>query len=83
MSFAEWMEKSYNALSFVLALADKESIVILPGAGFDAPSWSVRVSLANLRYEAYEEIGKKMLETLETAFEDYSMIIKNKAISRW
>ena len=78
MSFAEWMEKSYNALSFVFALADKESIVILPGAGFDAPSWSVRVSLANLRYEAYEEIGKKMLETLETAFEDYNMTLNKK-----
>jgi aspartate 4-decarboxylase len=29
------------------------------------------VSLANLRFEAYEEIGKKMLETLEAANEDY------------
>ncbi len=72
-SFTEWMEKSYNALSFVFALADKESVVILPGAGFDAPSWSVRVSLANLRFEDYEKIGKKMLEILETAFEDYKI----------
>jgi aspartate 4-decarboxylase len=70
-SFADWMEKNYNALSFVFALADKESVVILPGGGFDAPNWSVRVSLANLRYQAYEDIGKKMLETLETAYEDY------------
>ena len=69
--FVEWMIKSYNALSFVFALADKESVVILPGAGFDAPSWSVRVSLANLRFEDYEEIGKKMLETLETAYIDF------------
>ena len=56
-SFADMDGKSYNALSFVFALADKESVVILPGAGFDAPSWSVRVSLANLRFEDYEEIG--------------------------
>jgi aspartate 4-decarboxylase len=70
-SFVEWMLKNYNALSFVFALADKESVVILPGAGFDAPSWSVRVSLANLRFEAYQKIGEKMLETLETAHEDY------------
>ena len=69
--FVEWMIKSYNALSFVFALSDKESVVILPGAGFDAPSWSVRVSLANLRFEDYEEIGKKMLETLETAYIDF------------
>jgi aspartate 4-decarboxylase len=70
-SFAKWMESNYNALSFVFALADKESVVILPGGGFDAPSWSVRVSLANLRFEDYEEIGIKMLETLDTAFVDY------------
>ena len=75
--FAEWMVKSYNALSFVFALADKESVVILPGSGFDAPSWSVRVSLANLKFEDYEVIGRKMLETLETAFEDYQINLKN------
>jgi len=72
-SFSEWMEENYNALSFVFALADKESVIILPGSGFDAPSWSVRVSLANLRFEAYEEIGKKMLETLDTAHKDYKI----------
>ena len=72
--FADWMIKNYNALAFVFALADKESVVILPGAGFDASSWSVRISLANLRYEAYIEIGEKMLEVLEAAHEDYSNI---------
>jgi aspartate 4-decarboxylase len=77
-SFAEWMIKSYNALSFVFALADKESVVILPGSGFDAPSWSVRISLANLKFEDYEVIGRKMLETLETAFEDYQINLKIK-----
>jgi aspartate 4-decarboxylase len=72
-SFANWMEQNYNSVSFVFALADKESVVILPGSGFDAPGWSVRVSLANLRYEAYEEIGKKMLETLDAAYNDYQL----------
>lgn len=72
-SFAQWMETNYNSVSFVFALADKESVVILPGSGFDAPSWSVRVSLANLRYEAYEEIGSKMLETLDAAYKDYEL----------
>ena len=76
-SFAVWMEKSYNALAFVFALADKESVVILPGAGFEAPSWSVRVSMANLPFEDYEKIGNKMLETLETAFENYKINLKN------
>ena len=70
------MVEKYNALAFVFALADKESVVLLPGAGFDASSWSVRISLANLPYEAYKEIAKKMLETLEAAFEDYQISTK-------
>jgi aspartate 4-decarboxylase len=69
--FADWMVKEYNALSFVFALAHKESVVILPGGGFDASSWSVRISLANLPIESYKEIGKKMLETLEAAYENF------------
>ena len=33
-------------------------IVLLNGGGFDAPDWSLRVSLANLPDEAYEDIGR-------------------------
>jgi len=32
--------------------------VLLNGGGFEAPDWSLRVSLANLPDEAYEEIGR-------------------------
>jgi aspartate 4-decarboxylase len=31
---------------------------LLNGGGFEAPNWSLRVSLANLPDEAYEEIGR-------------------------
>jgi aspartate 4-decarboxylase len=31
--------------------------VLLPGAGFDGPAWSVRVSLANLDDDCYLAIG--------------------------
>ena len=31
---------------------------LLNGGGFDAPDWSLRVSLANLDDEVYEEIGR-------------------------
>jgi aspartate 4-decarboxylase len=30
----------------------------LNGGGFEAPQWSLRVSLANLSDEAYEDIGR-------------------------
>jgi aspartate 4-decarboxylase len=42
----------------VFRLAESHGIVALNGGGFDAPDWSLRVSLANLSDEAYEEIGR-------------------------
>ena len=42
--FAKHLEETYTPLSFVFALAEQKSIVVLPGGGFDAPTWSVRVS---------------------------------------
>lgn len=71
-AFARWMEKTYNPLSFVFALSDLYSIVILPGAGFDMPPWSLRVSIANLRAKEYKIIGEKMSKLLETIYEHYT-----------
>jgi aspartate 4-decarboxylase len=39
-------------------LAESHGIVLLNGGGFSAPDWSLRVSLANLPDEAYEDIGR-------------------------
>jgi len=38
--------------------------VLLDGGGFDAPTMSVRVSLANLPDEAYEPIGRAIADLL-------------------
>jgi aspartate 4-decarboxylase len=70
-SFARWMEKTYNPLSFVFALADLYSIILLPGAGFDMPPWSIRVSIANLRAREYKFIGEKISKLLETIYNQY------------
>ncbi|MDQ1475138.1 MAG: aspartate 4-decarboxylase, partial [Actinomycetota bacterium] len=42
-------------------LACDTCIVLLPGAGFDGPAWSVRVSLANLDDDAYFTIGRQLV----------------------
>jgi aspartate 4-decarboxylase len=39
-------------------MAESHGIVLLNGGGFDAPEWSLRVSLANLPDETYEDIGR-------------------------
>ena len=43
------------------ARAERAS-VLLNGGGFDGPPWSVRVSLANLAEQEYENIGAFMKE---------------------
>jgi aspartate 4-decarboxylase len=48
----------------VVKLAEKKSIVLMDGGGFDAPNMSVRVSLANLPNSAYEAIGKGISDLL-------------------
>lgn len=55
--FAVWMKKNFEPVDPIFRLAEKGSVVLLNGGGFDGPEWSVRVSLANLRMDAYEQIG--------------------------
>lgn len=57
IAFATFVEGNYEPIDFVFRLAEQTSVVLLNGGGFDAPVWSVRVSLANLDDEAYEQIG--------------------------
>jgi len=47
-----------HPLDLAFRLAEDHGIVLLNGGGFEAPDWSLRVSLANLDDEAYEEIGR-------------------------
>jgi aspartate 4-decarboxylase len=54
----EYLKKNVHPLDLVFRLAEGHGIVALNGGGFDAPNWSLRVSLANLNDEVYEEIGR-------------------------
>ncbi|MEV0247894.1 bifunctional aspartate transaminase/aspartate 4-decarboxylase [Nocardia sp. NPDC050712] len=62
--FAKWLESEHEPVDPVFRLAEQGSIVLLNGGGFDGPQWSVRVSLANLRQEAYAEIGHWLREIM-------------------
>jgi len=53
-----WLKKHVHPLDLAFRLAEDHGIVLLNGSGFEAPNWSLRVSLANLDDEAYEEIGR-------------------------
>ncbi|HTC94369.1 MAG TPA: aspartate 4-decarboxylase [Terriglobales bacterium] len=54
----EYLKKNVHPLDLAFRLAEDHGIVLLNGGGFEAPNWSLRVSLANLPDEVYEEIGR-------------------------
>jgi aspartate 4-decarboxylase len=54
----EYLKKNVHPLDLAFRLAEDHGIVLLNGGGFEAPNWSLRVSLANLPDESYEDIGR-------------------------
>jgi aspartate 4-decarboxylase len=54
----DYLKKNVHPLDLAFRLAEDHGIVLLNGGGFEAPNWSLRVSLANLDDEVYEEIGR-------------------------
>jgi aspartate 4-decarboxylase len=53
-----YLKKNVHPLDLAFRLAENHGIVLLNGGGFDAPDWSLRVSLANLADDVYEDIGR-------------------------
>lgn len=64
-AFAAWMKANFEPVDPLFRLAEKGSVVLMNGGGFDGPEWSVRVSLANLKMDAYEQIGGWLREIME------------------
>lgn len=62
--FTSWLKKNYKPLDFVFRLAKDTGIVVMDGGGFDAPGWSIRVSLANLDINDYRTIGEYVIRLL-------------------
>jgi aspartate 4-decarboxylase len=54
----QWLKKNVHPLDLVYKLAQDHAIVLLNGGGFSAPSYSVRVSFANLPDDVYDDIGR-------------------------
>ena len=63
--FAQYLKDNYEPVDILFRLAEICSVVLLNGGGFDAPEWSIRVSLANLADEAYIEIAKAITQIQE------------------
>jgi aspartate 4-decarboxylase len=63
--FTDYLTGRHHPLEILFRLAEESAIICLPGGGFDAPRWSLRVSLANLDDEAYPEIGRALRRIME------------------
>src|SRR5262245_19634472 len=53
-----YLKKHIHPLDLAFRLAETHGIVLLNGGGFEAPDWSLRVSLANLADDVYDDIGR-------------------------
>ena len=69
--FADYLDKNYEPIDFVIRMANQTAIVLLNGDGFDGPKWSVRASLANLDRDAYLSIGTAIRHILDQYHGEY------------
>jgi aspartate 4-decarboxylase len=74
----EYLKKHVHPLDLAFRLAESHGIVLLNGGGFDAPDWSLRVSLANLGDDAYDEIGRGV-RSIARGYRDAFEASKEKA----
>jgi aspartate 4-decarboxylase len=74
----EHLKKTIHPLDLAFRLAEDHGIVLLNGGGFDAPEWSLRVSLANLPDEAYDNIGRGV-RTIARGYRDAYEATKGSA----
>jgi aspartate 4-decarboxylase len=70
--FADHLHKHIDPLDIIFVLAKEYNTIVLPGVGFAAPPWSIRVSLANLRTEYYKIIGQNIKNTMLMFYKKYS-----------
>ncbi len=54
----DYLKKNIHPLDLAFRLAEDHGTVLLNGGGFEAPNWSLRVSLANLSDDSYEAIAR-------------------------
>jgi aspartate 4-decarboxylase len=69
--FAAYLKLHADPVDILFRLAEKTSIVLLNGGGFDGPEWSIRVSLANLDTPDYSIIGKAIATMLHEYAADW------------
>lgn len=76
--FFEYLKANYEPVDVVFRLAQETSLVLLNGGGFDAPEWSIRASLVNLKTEDYVRIGEGIASILHSYAAKWQESTKDK-----
>jgi len=71
-AFAKHLKDHIQPLEFLFRLAGDYGVVCLPGEGFAGPKWSLRVSLANLPFECYSQIGSHISSLIKDFYSEFS-----------
>ncbi len=69
--FAAWMRTEKTDVEFLDDLAQRKGVVLMYGPGFDAPDGTVRISLANLNTDDYEELADRLFALLDEYYEEF------------
>lgn len=72
-NFGDYIRNHRDPLEFLMDLAKKYGVVLLPAVSFAGPFWSVRVSLANLHIKDYEYIGKDIRSLIDDYYKDFKV----------
>ncbi|KGG27759.1 MULTISPECIES: bifunctional aspartate transaminase/aspartate 4-decarboxylase [unclassified Prochlorococcus] len=62
--FSKWIVENHEPIDFIWRLAEEKGIVLMDGGGFDAPTMTIRISLANLPDQDYVNIGMSIGDLL-------------------
>ena len=60
---------NYDYIDFLAILASQYKVILLPGSGFKAQPWFIRVSLSNLYYRDYGFIAERIKKCIKYMIE--------------
>jgi aspartate 4-decarboxylase len=69
--FARFIQENWTMTELVAKLAEEERLMLLKAEAFGSSKWTVRVSLANLPTEEYEEVGKRISALTDRLYEEW------------
>ncbi|MGX4686976.1 aspartate 4-decarboxylase [Vagococcus sp. JNUCC 83] len=74
--FSKYLSSNWTMTKILTKLAETEKLLLLKTDDFGSDEWSIRISLANLETEEYEEVGKRIIRLSEALKLEWEKNIK-------